>query len=81
MVSGVYDLDGSDTLPKIRRLIEIAVMDTLGLENSIARSRTLAYLAMVALKLCEAGEFDQRLESLELAARPRLPGPPDANSR
>lgn len=53
----------------IRRILEAAVFDTLGLENSIARSRTLAYLAMTAIKLLEAGEFEQRLESLEGAVK------------
>ncbi len=37
-VSGAYDVEGLETVGQIRRLIEIAVLDTLGLENSIARS-------------------------------------------
>jgi aromatic ring-opening dioxygenase catalytic subunit (LigB family) len=53
----------------IRRLLEVAVFDTLGLENSIARSRTLAYLAMTAIKLLDAGEFEHRLEALEGAVK------------
>ena len=51
----------------IRRIVEIAVLDTLGLENSIARNRTLAYLAMTAIKLLESGETEQRLAALEAA--------------
>ena len=47
--------------------MEIAVLDTLGLENSIARARTLAYLAMTAIKLLEVGELEQRIASLEAA--------------
>ena len=79
-VSGAYDFEGLDSIPKVRRLLEITIADTLVLENSIARSRTLAYLAMVALKLCELRNFDDRLQSLEAAALPRLPSPPDAYS-
>ena len=51
----------------IRRLIEIAVLDTLGLENSVARNRTIAYLVQVALKALETGEFEERIEALEAA--------------
>jgi hypothetical protein len=40
--------------------VEIAVLDTLGLENSVARARTLAYLAQTAAKLLEIGSFEER---------------------
>jgi hypothetical protein len=66
-VCGVYDFEGLNTVAGIRRLVEVAVMDTLGMENSIARSRTLAYLAQVALRTLEVGELEQRLASLEQA--------------
>ena len=65
VVSGAYDFDGLGTVDSIRRLVEVAVIDTLGLENSVSRNRTLAYLAQTAVKLLEAGEFEERLASLE----------------
>ena len=71
-VSGAYDVEGLETVHQIRRLLEIAVLDTLGLENSIARSRTLAYLSQVALKVMEVGDFQERLQALEAALGPRL---------
>ena len=71
-VAGAYDIEGLDDVPKIRRLLEIAALDTLSLENSVARSRTLAYLAQIALKALEVGEFEARLEALEKAVVPRL---------
>ena len=71
-VAGAYDIEGLDDIPKIRRLLEIAVLDTLALENSVARSRTLAYLAQVALKTLEVGELEARLEALEATVGPRL---------
>lgn len=71
-VAAAYHLEGLATLDQIRRLLEIAVMDTLGLENSVARSRTLAYLAQVALKALEVGQFQDRLQALEAAMGPRL---------
>ena len=68
-VSGAYEFNGLSNVSDIRRLIEIAVLDTLGLENSVARNRTLAYLAQVALKSLEAGEFEYRLSVLESAVQ------------
>jgi len=68
-VSGAYDFVGLQTVGDIRRLLEVAVLDTLGLENSISRARTLAYLATTAIKLLEVGELEQRLASLEAAVQ------------
>jgi len=66
-VAGAYDLVGLETIGSIRRLIEIAAIDTLGLENSIVRSRTLISAALAAAKLLEVGELEARLASLEAA--------------
>lgn len=68
-VSGAYELNGLETVADLRRLLLIAALDALGLENSIARSRTLGYLVGVAGKLLEIGEFEQRLTTLESAMR------------
>lgn len=70
-VATAYEFEGLHTVSDIRRLVEIAVLDTLGLEN-IERSRTLAYLAQTAVKLLESGETEERLEALEAAVRPPL---------
>lgn len=64
-VAGAYDISTLDSVVAIRRLLEIAALDVLGLENSLARGRTLASLAMVALRLLEAGELESRLQRLE----------------
>src|SRR5450756_1038811 len=61
-VSGAYDFESLNTVDGIRRLVEVAVIDTLGMENSIARSRTLGYLAQVALHTLEVGNLEERLE-------------------
>ena len=66
-VAGAYDFAGLGAVEDIRRLLEVAALDLLGLENSIARARTLAYLAMTAIKLLEAGELEERLNTLEAA--------------
>jgi hypothetical protein len=72
VTSGAYDLEGLNDIRQIRRLLEIAALDALGLENSIARSRTLAYLAQVSVKLLEVGELEERLRALESVLHPRL---------
>jgi hypothetical protein len=66
-VTGAYDLEGLGTVAGINRLLEIAVLDALSLENSLARSRTLGYLAGMALKCLEVSEFQARIERLEAA--------------
>ena len=71
-IYGAYDVDGLGSVVQVRRLIEIAVLDTLGLENSVARNRTLAYLAQVAVNLLEKGELEERVRVLEEKVRPRL---------
>lgn len=71
-LAGAYDIDGLDSIPKIRRLVEIAALDTAGLENSASRSRTLIAAAMAAAKLLEVGEHEERLAVLEDAFGPRL---------
>jgi hypothetical protein len=65
IVSGVYDFEGLGTITQVRRLVEVAVLDTLGLENSVGRNRALGAFAQTAAKLLEVGEFEERLEALE----------------
>jgi len=70
-VSLAYDFDGIGTIEQLRRVVEIAILDTLGMENSVARSRTLAYLAQVGMKALEVAEFDERVRKLEDAVAAR----------
>src|SRR4051794_19482744 len=66
-LSGAYDFAGLDTVQSIRRILEIATLDALGLENSIVRARVLISAALAAAKLLETGELEARIESLEAA--------------
>ena len=75
VVSGSYDIEGLENVGQIRRLVEIAVLDTLALENSIARSRALIAAAGAAAKLLEVGELEERLLALEAAVEPRKETP------
>ena len=65
IISNAFDFEGLADITSIRRLLEVAVVDTLQLENSVARSRTLAAIAQSASKLVEAGEMDARVTALE----------------
>ena len=77
-VSGAYEFNGLASVVDIRRLLEIAVVDTLGMENSIARSRTLAYLSQIALKALETGELESRISELEATVKGRSTAAPSA---
>ena len=70
-VATVYDFDGITSVEQIRRVVEVGVLGALELENSLSRSRTLGYLAQVALRTLEVGEFEDRLAVLESAIRQR----------
>lgn len=66
-IAAAYDVAGLGTVDAIRRILEIATLDALGLENSIARGRLLISAAIAAAKLLETGELEARLAVLELA--------------
>jgi hypothetical protein len=66
-ISGAYDFAGLDTVQSIRRLLEIASIDALGLENSIVRARVLISAGLAAAKLLETGELEARIATLETA--------------
>ena len=71
-VSGAYAFEGLADVGQVRRLLEVAALDTLSLENSVARSRTLAYLAQVAWTALEVGQLADRIDALERLVAPRL---------
>jgi len=62
-----YDFAGLGSTASIGRIIEIATLDALGLENSIARCRVLIAAALAASRLLEVGELEARLAALEAA--------------
>ena len=70
----VYDLQGLETAAGIRRVLEIALDDALGLEAGIGRSRILIAVANSAMKLLETADFEARLDALEGAVRLLQPG-------
>ena len=72
ITEGAYDLESLDTVPGIRRLLHIAMLDALGLENSVARSRALTAGALAAARLLEVGELEERLQAVEASLGPRM---------
>jgi hypothetical protein len=64
-----YDLAGLGSIDAIRRIIEVAIFDVLGLDNSLNRARVLISGALAAAKLLETGELEERLAALEAASR------------
>lgn len=53
-IAGAYDLSGLDSVAAVRRSLEIAVLDTMGLETSVARSRVLVGAVGIASRLLDA---------------------------
>lgn len=70
-LQGAYDFEGLTSVEMIRRLLEIAALDTLGLDNSVGRARTLIAAALAAAKLLETGEMEERMKTLEAAVLKR----------
>jgi hypothetical protein len=68
-----YDLAGLGSIEAIRRILEVAIFDALGLDNSVARARVLIAGSLAAAKLLEAGELEERIEALEAIGRERDP--------
>ncbi len=67
---GAFEVDELRTIEGLWRVLEVALTDTLGLENGIARSRTLITLVTEAAKLQQLDGVDLRLAAVELAVRP-----------
>jgi hypothetical protein len=69
---GSYDIEALDNVGAIRRIVEVAMIDALRLENSVARSRVLIAGAAVAMHLLEIGELEDQVRLLRLALTPRI---------
>ena len=64
-VGGAYAVEGFRTGADLQRVLELALADTLELENSIARTRALAHLVSVGARVKETTEWEERLRALE----------------
>ena len=68
-IRGAYDVEGMQTLEDVRRVTEIAIMDTLLLENSVGRSRVLFVGCHLLLNLFEFSDIEARLQAFESTFR------------
>ncbi len=75
-VAAAYDFTGLGSVESILRIFEIAAIDVLGLETSIAKSRVLINAGTAALKVLEVGELEARIALLEAAVKGRPDEPP-----
>ena len=64
-VGGAYALAGFAAGADLQRVLELALADTLELENSVSRTRALAHLVAVAARAKETTEWEARLRALE----------------
>lgn len=71
----IYDFNGIETVPDIRRWIEFVMFETLGLPNSVPRSRVLLSGTQVAAKLLETGDLADRLAAVEAVLARQGQGP------
>jgi len=70
-VAIAYDFQGLESVEQLRRVLEVAILDTLSLDNGVPRNRTLGSLTMAALKALGTGELEERLAALEAAVHSR----------
>ena len=70
-LAGAYEFEGLNNIQGIQRILEIALLDTLAMENSLSRNRTLAYLALAAMKALEVGIHEERITALERVVHSR----------
>jgi hypothetical protein len=64
-VAVAHGLNGVRTIEDLLRVVEIAILDTLGLPNDLARNRVLLAGAATGAKLIEVGDHETRLQALE----------------
>ncbi len=76
-----YDFVGMGTIADLQRVLDIATIDTLNLENSVQRNRALIAAVLAAAKVIEVGEMEDRLQAVEAALGPRIARPTEGRRR
>lgn len=61
------------TVGDVLKLLDVATLDTLALENSVARTRAIVGIVLGYLKALEVGEIEARLTALEAAIQEHKP--------
>lgn len=68
-VGAIFGFRGLRTVEDNQALLETAAIESLALENTIARNRALGSFAATGAKLIEVGDLAERVAALEAAAR------------
>src|SRR5260370_30443900 len=71
-LAAVYEFEGLDTVPRVRRLFEIAGFEALALPQGPNRCRILVQVGLAALKALDIGEHEELLLRLDTVLGPRL---------
>ena len=71
-VQGAFEIESTDTVASLQRILDIAAIDLLSLENSVARNGKLVTLVLAGARLLEVGLLSERIEALETSLGPRL---------
>ncbi len=84
-LAAVYGVEELGSIAGYQRLLQVAAYETLALDNSVARNRTLVAVVTAGAKLLETGELEERLAALEAVSasnREHVPDPlfPDDES-
>ena len=69
-VATIYGFGGLRTIEDNQALLETVAVETLGLENSIARNRALTAIVATGAKLIELGDLASRIAAMEAALGP-----------
>src|SRR4051812_36857702 len=74
-IVAAYDLGELGGLEDYEQVLRTAILDTLSLENSVARNRTLGSLVGIGAALVEKTELAAKLKAVESILGPRLEQP------
>jgi hypothetical protein len=70
-VATIYGFGGLHSIEDHQALLETVAVETLGLENSIARNRALTSIVATGAKLIELGDLATRIAAIEATLGPR----------
>jgi hypothetical protein len=70
-VATIYGFGGLRSIEDHQALLETIAVETLGLENSIARNRALTAIVATGAKLIELGDLASRIAAIEATLGPQ----------
>lgn len=64
-VEVLYDLDGTDGVTRLGRVLNLVILETLSLDNGLGRNRTLLLALRVWMEFLRITDHEARLAALE----------------